>query len=93
MGSSPDKIDEGKTYKEYYNHSQRDCYRFPSDSSRVELLEKIGELKFEEVLYKPPTRKKRTKKKVTNKFLSGKNFFLDSFHYSFDYRSSIIVPI
>ncbi|XP_066992406.2 tectonin beta-propeller repeat-containing protein 2 isoform X2 [Anabrus simplex] len=61
-------FDENKVYKEVYNRSQwssinsRRGSSVSRDSSRAELLEKIGEQQFEEVVFKPKHKRKKKKR-------------------------------
>jgi hypothetical protein len=70
-------VDGNRELKEVYNLSQQSSTRsrrssaLSSDSVRTEILNRIGEQQFEDVLFKPKQRKKRTKTKQKRKFVSG----------------------
>ena len=68
--------DENKVYKEVYNISQRSNSgsrrnsTLSCDNSRTELLDRIGEQQYEDVLFKPKHKKRRQKTKGKT-FISG----------------------
>lgn len=69
--------DGNKELEEVYNLSQqsstgsRSSSVLSSDNLRTEILNRIGEQQYEDVLFKPKQRKKRTKTKQKKMFLSG----------------------
>ncbi|XP_047105472.1 uncharacterized protein LOC124774869 [Schistocerca piceifrons] len=77
LHSESSKIDENKIYKEYFNRAQRGSLNnhrgsnVSLDSSRAEILEKIGEQQFEDILFKPKHGKNKSRKVAKNKHLSG----------------------